>query len=189
LEERNMKRLLIIALGLTLCASVAFGQHGAIGLYADPGYTSCFVSDVGPALVPIYVVHVLCVPGATGSQWKLQTGGGWNCIYTGEIVHTPVSIGAAQGGISLGYGGCLPCPNLLVTVNWFCQGISPACAYLEIVPDVLGTTSGTIEMVDCDFILRTGGVGSKLYANPDGSCDPCGIATRETNWGKVKALY
>jgi hypothetical protein len=118
----------------------------------------------------------------------LVTGGGWNCIYTGEIVHMPVVIGATQAGISLGYGGCLPCPNLLVTINWFCQGISPSCAYLEIVPD-LAAASGTIEMVDCAFILRTNGVGSKLYANPSAPCALCGLPTQETNWGKVKALY
>jgi hypothetical protein len=184
----DMKKVLLITLALMVCASMAFGQHGGIGLYSDLGFTNCNIVDSGSALVPIYAVHVLCTPGGTGSQWRLVTGGGWNCIYTGEIVHMPVVIGATQAGISLGYGGCIACPNLLVTINWFCQGISPACAYLEIIPD-LATESDTIEMVGCDFLLKINGVGSKLYANPNETCNLCGLATEETNWGKIKSLY
>jgi hypothetical protein len=184
-----MKRLLIITLGLVLCTSVAFGQAGGIGLYVDqPTYTDCDYDDTGAALVPVYAVHLYSIPGATASQWLLVEGGGFNCSYTGEIVHMPTVIGATRTGISLGYGGCIAPPTLLVTINYFCMGTSPACASLEIVGDP-ASGSGLIEVVDCAF-TRKFGVGSMMFFNDDGTCGrPCGIATKEVNWGRMKALY
>jgi hypothetical protein len=100
----------------------------------------------------------------------------------------PTSIGDVFTGISLGYGGCFSSDILLVTVNYFCQGVSPACASIEVVDDPASGT-GNIESVDCDFVKWPAN-GSLLFVNPDGSCD-CGeiIATRKTNWGRIKSLY
>jgi hypothetical protein len=182
-----MKKLLLLSIGILLCASIAYGQAGYIGLFSDPVYTACDVIDAAAALVPVYVVHKSC-PGATASQFMVQPGGGWNCTFTGEIIAVPVSIGSSLAGLSASYGGCMPSDILISTLNWFCMGTSPACASLEVVPD-LGAPSGTIEIVDCSFVKLVGN-GSILYANPDGSCD-CGeiVPTRESNWGQIKSLY
>jgi hypothetical protein len=167
---------------------MAFGQVGGIGMYVDtPTYVDCDFLDTGNALVPIYCVAKYNA-GSTASQWMMVTGGGWNCTYTGEIVAMPTSIGGTQTGISLGYGGCQVGDLLLVTVNFFCMGISPTCAYLEIIGDP-SSGSNTVEVVDCAYVRFTHCPGSKLYANPDVTCDVCGLPTHETSWGKIKTLY
>jgi hypothetical protein len=181
-----MKKLLLISLALVLCASTAFGQAGTIGLFVDnPGFVQCTFVDAAPALVPIYAVHHI-TPGATASQWMVVPMGGWNCTYTGEIIHVPVSIGNTQSGLSASYGGCLSAPILMATINYFCMGVSPTCAYLEVVPDPAAPT-GTIEVVDCSFVKLIGS-GGVIYANNDGSCD-CYDPVKSTSWGGVKALY
>lgn len=182
-----MKKLLLLSIGILLCASVAFGQAGFIGLYVDPAYTDCDYSWTGPALVPTYVVHKSC-PGATASQFMVQQGGGWNCTFTGEIVAIPVSIGSSLGGLSASYGGCRPSDILISTINWFCMAAPPTCSYLQVVPDI-AAPSGEIEVVTCTF-TKIFGNGSILYGSPDGSCD-CGeiVPTRDTNWGQIKSLY
>lgn len=195
-----MKKLLIVVCGLMLCASAAFGQGIAsecICLYYDLAYTQCNYVDAGAALVPVYAVHMFS-PGATASQWRLITGGGFNCTYTGEIVHMPTSIGSTPAGISLGYGGCLVSPILLVTINYFCMGTSPECAWLQVVGDP-GSGSGLIEIVDCSFTAWIAcanyaggdGVGCTITMNGNETCPcvdgPC--PTEESTWGRVKALY
>jgi hypothetical protein len=185
-KEIDMKKLLLISLALLFVSSTAFAQAGAIGLFVDnPGFVDCTADDIAPALIPIYVVHHL-TPGATASQFMVVQMAGFNCTYTGEIIHVPVSIGSTLTGISVSYGGCMPAPILIATINWFCMGTSPTCSYLEVVPDVAAPT-GTIEVVDCAFtkLIGTGGV---VNFNNDGSCD-CYDPVRNTSWGGVKALY
>ena len=155
-----MKKVLLLTLAMMICASMAFAQAGGIGLYTDsPAYTSCTFTDAGAALVPIYVVHKLC-PGATASQFMVVPGGGWNCTFTGEVIAVPVSIGTSLGGLSASYGGCRASDILISTLNWFCMGASPTCAYLEVVPDP-AAPSGNIEVVNCAFV-KIYGVGSML---------------------------
>lgn len=182
-----MKKVLLLTLAIMICASMAFAQAGGIGLYTDAAYTSCSFVDAAAGLVPIYAVHKL-TPGATASQFLVSPGGGWNCTSVGEVIHVPVSIGSAMGGLSASYGGCRASDILIVTINFFCSGISPACAYLEVVADPASPT-GTIEVVNCSFVKLVG-VGSMLFANPGAGCGrECGLPTHETNWGKIKTIY
>jgi hypothetical protein len=179
-------RTLILSLSIVICTSLVFGQAGVIGLYVDPPvYIDCTFMDYGPALVPIYVVHKWN-PGATASRWMIQPRDGWNCIYINEVVHMSASTGATMTGISLEYGGCYPSDILLTTVNFFCQGVSPPCASLWIVPDP-AAPSGAIEVVGCDFVTRSG-AGYGLSVN-DYICWFCGYPVNAPSWGQIKALY
>jgi hypothetical protein len=181
-----MKKALTLSVGILLCAGAAFGQAGAIGLYAEGTYTQCDYDDTASAIVTVYAVHKY-TQGATASQWKVQAGGGFNCTYIGETPPFGV-IGDTQNGIAINYGTCITSDFLLVLIMYHCTGSNPACAYLEVVPDPSAPT-GKIEVIDCNLAKLTG-VGSKLFINNDGTCGrPCGIATREANWGRVKALY
>ena len=181
-----MKKLLLISLALVLCASTAFGQAGAIGLFVDnPGFANCNLYAMTPGLYPVYVVHKLC-PGATASQFMVVPGGGWDCTFTGEVIAIPVSIGSSLGGLSASYGGCRASDILISTINWFCMGTTPTCAFLEVVPDP-AAPSGAIEVVNCSFV-KLYGQGGALYANSDGSCH-CWDPVESTSWGGVKALY
>ena len=184
-----MRLFVIFTMCILLCAGVAFGQAGGIGLYPDAAYMSCDYTDDTAALVPIYVVHKY-TPGATAAQFMVVPGGGFNCTYTGEYTSMPTSIGTTQTGISVAYGACLSSDILLVTINYFCQGISPTCSYLEVVPDP-GAPTGTIEVVDCTYQKHTA-LGGSVAFNADETC-MCLLdypfATKATSWGRVKVLY
>lgn len=182
-----MKKVLLLTLAMMICASMAFAQAGGIGIYTDGAYTNCSLTAVAPGLYPVYVVHVLC-PGATASQFKVVPGGGWDCTFTGEIIAVPVSIGSSLGGLSASYGGCRASNVLISTLNWFCMGTTPACAYLEVAPDP-AAPSGNIEVVNCAFV-KLFGVGSMMFANPGGGCSrPCGLPTQDSSWGQIKSIY
>ena len=182
-----MKRFLLITCGVILFAPIAWGQAGGIGLYFDQDYHEDCYHDVEAALVQVYVVHML-TPGATASQFMVIPGGGFNCTFTGEVIAVPVSIGSSLGGLSASYGGCMVYPILISTMSYFCMGTSPACAYLQVVPDPAAPT-GEIEVVDCSFVKRFA-VGGTAYLNPSGACELyCIHPTEQTSWGKVKVLY
>jgi hypothetical protein len=168
-----MKRAILVTLVVVSVSSPAFAQTGYIGLFSDPTYVDCEFNDIMPALVPVYVVHKSC-PGATGSQWKVQEGGGFTCTFVGEIHVFPQTIGSTYTGITIDYEACLSSDILLATINYFCNGLSPTCSYLEVVPDPASGT-GMIEVLDCanpPNVLP--GNGSRLYVNNDGSCPGCG---------------
>lgn len=182
-----MKRLLLVTCGVILIAPIAWGQSGFIGLFFDQNYSVPCRDDLEVALVPVYVVH-MWTPGATASQFMVIPGGGFSCIFTGERIAVPVSIGSSLDGLSASYGGCLASPILISTMNYFCQGVSPACAYLMVVPDPAAPT-GQIEVIDCN-IVRLLGFGTKAYLNPTGTCYYyCIQPTEQTSWGRVKVLY
>ena len=95
--------------------------------------------------------------------------------------------GTTMSGISLPYGECIDASNLLIaTIHFFCTGTSPACAWLEVVPDPDDPT-GEISVVDCNYV-QLAAVGSRLYFTDDGSCGACGLPTRDANWGQIKAM-
>ncbi len=184
-----MRNVTILSMCILLCASAVFGQAGGIALFADPTYIDCSFIDAGAALVIIYAVHV-GTPGAAGCQWMVAEGGGFNCTYISEIGCGGFNpIGDTRSGIACAYGSCLPSDILVATINYFCTGTSPACTWLEVVPDDDAPT-GTIEIIDCSM-QKLVGYGGRLYVNPDGSCDCWGRPWKvhQSSWGGVKVLY
>ena len=77
---------------------------------------------------------------------------------------------------------------LIATMEFFCMGASPPCAYLEVVPDP-GAASGRIEVTDCAGQVHYVG-GSRFIMNDYGGCGFCfPPATQTSTWGQVKAMY
>lgn len=181
-----MKTLLLITAFLVLCTFPAYGQVGWIGLYVDENYLeSCFYDD-GGRLVTIFVVHK-SFGGAVASRFMLINGGGFGCVYVGE---TPAvtAVGSLYGGISVVYDQCRVGDILLVTMQQFCYGGSPVCAFIDVVPDP-AAPSGTIEVINCETVKKIG-LGDKMWVNPDGECLwYCVHPTRQTTWGQIKTQY
>lgn len=177
-----MKRLLIFALGFLFVSSAAFPQAGHIGLYSDASFTDCELIDNIPEVKTVYVVHKY-TPGATGSQFDIGSGGGFNCIW---IAETSIDTRICDPGPCpyISYGGCLASDIVVKVLTYFCQGISAPCAYLQIVPKEGNTV---IVVYDCDSGALVGN-GGIMYVNADGSCF-CRVPSEETHWGKIKALY
>jgi len=182
-----MRILLIVICIIALTAGLVYGQAGYIGLFADATGTNCEVWDI-PSLVTVYAVH-MATSGATFSQWKVESGGGFSMIWISDnYSFICIDCGNTQEGIVVPYlGGCQTSPYAMLSINYLSLGTSATCSYLEVVADP-DAASGRIEMVDCSATVHPAG-GSIMYVNPDGSC-LCGeVAAKETNWGKIKTLY
>jgi len=178
--------LLVLALSVVMTSSVAFGQAGAIVLYADIAYTSCnalYLSGVQT----VYVRHELS-PGTTASQFMLTNNPGM--IYLADQAPTGsgfLLLGSSQTGIAISYNSCLG--DAIPILNVLYSAAAPAvCSTIEVVPDPAALT-GQIEGVDCAQ-NSTFPNGSIMTFNSDGTC-ACGIVVpvEETNWGRVKSLY
>ncbi|UCH83319.1 MAG: hypothetical protein JSW50_12775 [Candidatus Latescibacterota bacterium] len=180
-----MKTLLLSSLIVMLCANLAFGQAGSIGLFADPGATVCDVIDMPGILIPIYVVH-LWSPGATAAQYKVAPFNGAAMLWLSDTTIYPVNIGNSQTGIATGFGVCVPSPNHILTINYFGQGLSASCSHYQVVPDPLAVPSGIL-VVDCadNILIATGG---DVVVNPTSTCY-CDVPVEKSTWGKIKELY
>jgi hypothetical protein len=183
-----MRKLLLLSLVILCVSSFAFAQPpGSIGLFADPGATTCDVYDV-PGLLLIYVVHVY-TPGATGAQFRVVCAWGANLTYLSDAVTPPyISIGNSQTGIAIAYGMCVPSPNMILTLQFFAQGLSGPCSYCQVMEDPTANPPG-IYVTDCasppNLLTATGG---DVVINPEPGCY-CNIPIEETSWGQIKSLY
>ena len=184
-----MKRILLTLTILALWVGVASAQNspaGSIGLFDDKGGANCNVFDMTPGFFSIEVVHVFHL-GATAVEfaavWPGCNGG---TVHVGD---TPrpigVTIGNSQTGVSVGYGQCVPFTASALTMNFFNIGVNSETCCTYSVGVHPGT--GVVTMVDCGQVLRVPTTGS-ANINPDSGC-MCDIATHETTWGHIKAIY
>lgn len=177
-----MRKILMLAIVVVLGANVAMADH--IGIYNDATGASCY--KVPPAFQPYtwYVIHKFSA-GTTGSQWKIDDFTGQT--QSGSAVQGGfLAIGGAYTGLSLAYGGCLTGDIVLVHLNYFGFPTPPTtCGALRVVRD---PTAATVKHTTCAFVevVATGGQAF----NGDTACGGCNeVATEETTWGSVKALY
>jgi hypothetical protein len=181
-----MKKALLLTLVLMVSASMAFAQGGSVGIFADPGGTSCNLADVAAGLASYYAVHVYHA-GATASQFAApQPACMVGVTYLSDTAVFGVTIGSSQTGVAIGYGTCQAAPTHVLTINYFVGGATPPCCYYPVIPDP-NVPSGQIEVTDCNFLplFATGGIG---IINPDATCQ-CDVPTQDSTWGKVKSLY
>jgi hypothetical protein len=180
-----MNRVLSLALGVVMIASLAFGQ-GYIGLYSDsPYYTDCNLVDATVGLCPVYLVQHFT--NGISSSLTVDSYHSGGIINTGVTIHTALSIGDVFTGIDFSYGACLGPTVLLATLNYFCQGVTPPCSSLRVIPP---PTRGYIVIVDCSPTVRQAS-GGWLSINGNPWDCPCWgpPAVEERSWGQIKALY
>jgi hypothetical protein len=184
-----MKKALLLCIAILCISSLVFAQAGTLGVFADPGGTVCDLTDAAPGLVLVYIVHMFS-PGGTAAQFGIEET--HPMTYLSESPGTYIKIGTCAGpsgfGCAIAYGGCYPTPNMILTIQYFGSGLSPACSYIKVVED--GTAVPPILAVtDCadppNLLDATGGIG---YFNNDGNC-PCDVPVEETSWGQIKSLY
>jgi len=183
-----MKLIFAAVLLVVTIVGSASGQVGYIGIYSDPAYTDCDLVDVVPPGVQlIYIVH-RGSSGATAVQFRVVPSSGASCVLLGEDSPYNAILGDAESGIYIGFGGCVPSDNLVMTLSYFCDGASTTCSSIDIEADP-DASSGGIEITDCSLTPLVG-TGARLIINGDSSC-PCGAIppVREKTWGAIKALY
>ena len=127
-----MKKVLILAVAIVMCASLAFAQTGGhIGLYSDePGYSDCFLQEALFVNNYIYVVHVLA-PEANTSQWMVTHN--WTAISGAVTYYSNLNLGDVYTGVTVTYVGCKPLPHALATLAFIptwdeIVGVRPAKA-------------------------------------------------------------
>ena len=182
-----MKKVALLTVAMLCVASLAFAQAGSIGIYGDALGTDCYISDSIPGLLNVYVVHVN-TPAATASQFSVPTPACFLAPFLSSSSPFPVAIGNPATGIAIGYGGCFTGPIHVLTLQYFAQGLTGPCCFIDVFPDV---TLSDIQVVDCASNLLAA-TALNGVVNGDGSCE-CGIPptvpTQDTTWGQMKALY
>jgi hypothetical protein len=186
-----MKKVLILAMALTMCASMAFAQGGVIGCYTDLGLTSCEYTGAPGGVVLVYVGHTLAPLGATASQFKVDDSAITDLKFGFTVSAGLLSLGTYNTGIAISYAGCLPTPLILGTIQYFDQGLTAACALILVVPDP-AVVSGNIEVVDCAVVpTKLQGISADMVwdGTQTGCASVCVVGTQETSWGGIKSLY
>lgn len=179
-----MKKALLLTVALMLCAGAAFAQYGTIGLYGDMGGTSCWLNDKVAGLTPYYVVHMNTV-SAAAAEFAAPKPACLLATWLSDTNAFPVTIGNSQTGVSIGYGSCRAAPVLILTLNYFTAGTTPACCLYPVLPHPI---NGGPWMVDCTQTQYP--VGTNIaVVNGNETCTCESVPTEDTTWGGVKALY
>jgi hypothetical protein len=196
-----MKKVLMLALPIMVCASMASAQAGGvITVVSDPSFDSC-CCELNPAepggVVTLYIVHTDAT-SATASQFMVDDSAISDLKFGFTVSAGLLSLGVYNTGIAISYAGCLAIPLVLGSIQYFNQGLTPPCALISVVPDPVAL-SGTIEVVDCSIVpVKLLGTGGESIWN--GTQADCGVAccashscltvsTEESTWGQMKALY
>ena len=185
-----MRKVSLLAVVMLFSATLAFGQMGEIGSYADAAGLDCNVTDGAPGLLPIFIVHT-DHPGATASQFAApiqlcQVGSSW----LSDTAVFAVTIGNSQTGVAIGYGTCQFSPTHVLTVQYFATGITALCCAYSVIPDP-AVPSGMVEVVDCaaQLIFATGRTNTINGTVAQCDCADAPLPVEETTWGAVKSLY
>ena len=183
-----MKHVLSLVLCFLFIAGLAQAQGGTIGVFGDTGGAACDIYDSTPGLVLVYVVHVY-TPGATGCQFKIDDSAA-SMTFLAESVPAPyMSIGSSHYGIAIVYGMCVPAPNLVLTLQYFAQGLSTACSHIDVVPDPTAVPPG-IYVANCAYPAPAllNATGGTVMVNPIEDC-MCNVPAEDTTWGQIKSLF
>jgi hypothetical protein len=172
-----MKATLLSFLLLITSLNGSFAQPGAIGIFSNVTGDDCELSDQAPGLLPVYIVHVN-TPGAIGAQFSVAWQPCMAMTYLSEAVTAPyIKIGTCAGpsanGCAIAFGSCVSGPNMILTIQFFASGVTPACCWMHVATDPTASPPG-IYIADCEdppnvLIAR----GGEAVINNDGSC-PCG---------------
>ena len=187
-----MKKVLILAIGLIMCAGAAMADH--IGLYNEAAGTNCFRAaawnpDGGSNFV--FVIQKFNT-GSTGSEFRINnlSGAPYSSFTLGTA--TFLTIGQPEAGISVSYAACIIAPSFTIIRLRYADddltGAAPTpCGKMEVVANP-GAVPPALQTADCQSFTHPATGGSFYWGTGCPGCaDP--TATERTTWGGVKALY
>jgi hypothetical protein len=187
-----MRKILTIALALTMCSGVAMADR--IGVFTDQAGTSCAFNPGPFALVSLYIVHQP-EGGAKVSKFKVNDLSGMTA--TGASVAPGfLSIGTFPAGIEIAYPQCQNASVVIGTLGYFHQSEVMDCSRtVQIVAHPGAQVPGEVVVVDCGEPFGSIEVaeGGRAWGGADavvcGDCYEPPLATQESTWGGIKALY
>jgi hypothetical protein len=186
-----MRKILTIALALTLCSSAAMAAK--VGVYSDANGSSCSLNPAAFQLINVYVTQSLNAE-SRGAKFKINDLLGLQP--TGQVVTTGfLSIGTWYAGIEIATPSCVIGDFVLGSLGYFHQMEVMNCARtIEVVPHPLSEIPGEVITADCTlpFSGFHAAQAGRAFGGPDaqacGGCDQP-LATSEKTWGSIKALY
>jgi hypothetical protein len=165
-----MKKVLLLMVAVLMISSVAMADH--LGVYADCSGASC---SLAPGFTSTAAVVHKFTLGATGVRFKVTLPAG-SSFFSFSTPYTPV--GSMTSDLSVGYGQCLVgticVGNIVAILNPGTINVLPADTF----PNILYT--------DCVFAEKSA-TGGDAYVGGTGDCHE--VATEQSTWGQVKALY
>jgi hypothetical protein len=186
-----MIRLLVVLVTVSLFAfgsAQAQGSAGILSVYADPYGTECNIYDFVPGILQVYVVYNYH-PGTLMVQFSAPKPDCFGtAIWLQDLPSYPIIDGNSQTGVWVAWPACQPAPALVMTIEFFVQGLTGPCCRYPVLPDPR-LPSGKIEAFDCgqNIVYPEGGRG---IINPNATClCTFPVPVEETTWGQIKALY
>ena len=198
------KRLFMAWIGLGLImgpglASIAQAQSsGILGIYFDDRASKCSDTfSVGQSRT----LWVMLLPegdtrgGITGAEFRIKATGASGYSFSGETVVLPngFSIGRAlEDGANVVTGQCVsraPVPILKLTVLNLSGGQDATLEIVEkIPPSHRDFPCPLVTLCDYPIFTKVCITPDRAVLNPSGSLR-CGIASEQSDWGRVKELY
>jgi hypothetical protein len=176
-----------------MCSGAAIAD--SIGIYADPAGASCSLNPTAFGLLSIYLIHD-SNPGATVSKFKVNDLLGLGAPIGTSVTAGFPNIGTYTTGIEIGYTACRNGKILLGSMSYFYQLQPMSCLnHAEVVAHPASEIAGEVIYVDCGQPFGTihTAVGGRAWGGPNseqcGGCLPPTVATSESTWGGIKALY
>jgi hypothetical protein len=168
-----MKKVLLLMVAVLMVSSVAMADH--FGVYSDDTGSSCVIAT---GFIPTAtVIHKFTV-GGTGARFAVDLPAGSSFFG----FNTPfVPIGVLTSDLSLGYGQCLIGSIPLGTITAiYAPGLIKVRA-ADAFPNIIYT--------DCSFGEYPASGGQAWAGTPPQDFSCAEVATQESTWGNVKALY
>ena len=163
-----MRNLFLAAFCLGTWSSLALAQVPVVGIYSDSLGIDCNLIDSSPGLFTAYVV-VHAPIGLTAVQFAAPKPPCFTGTWLSDLSVFPVTIGSSQIGVSIGFGGCLPPPLHVLTLNFFADGTTPTCCAYPVLPE---PSAGIVGFTDCGVKVIAGdGLGATFNGNASCPCD------------------
>lgn len=182
----------VIKTAALLAALVATGVAAnpigyGFSVYADANGYEGMIDDKAPGLLPLYVVP--WGPQATAVQFSAHKPACFEAVYVGETSPYSVIIGDSQNGMTIAYGACMTNTTMILTINYFVQGLTPDCCWYPLDRDIADPHGlpGQITFADCSDPPQVGHV--RAGASIINWTMECGTPVEESTWGQVKSLY
>lgn len=189
LTEKKVCATLLALAGMLIAGSAA-GQGSPPVLYPATGSGGCVLVDTGgQATVQINLDALLAFPTRAAKFNTAASPGFTGTIVAFEFAPGILGLGNPTDGFLVEYQECLQSSMPLVTLTYQLFGTSASCGTISVVP-YPGEQS--IIVGDCDGqSIATHSLGP-IIVNPGDGCSSqpwCALATQQSTWGRVKALY
>ena len=201
-----MKRTLLIALTILCVTALAAGaQSYKLEFYASDTSPGCALASGGVGMSQVHVV-LTGTGGVMALLFGAQIPACWNATWVGDNLARPtiypggndipgdvwLGIGDTQQdlGLSIAFTTCTDLPLYIGTVDFLGASPAPCCPLAVTHPSAWSNFSTLAQVVDCSFIAHEAAGGSILVSSgPTCACEHQPLATEQSTWGRVKALY